>query len=55
METVLTDCFWCGEAYDKSLTVCPQCATKRKEKNGLLLKSGPRKEVVVKLTAAPVQ
>jgi hypothetical protein len=25
-----------------------------KEKNGVLLKSGPRKEVVVKLTAAPV-
>ena len=32
METVLTDCFWCGETYDKVLTVCPQCAVRKEER-----------------------
>lgn len=28
METILTDCFWCGEAYDIGLHKrCPQCST----------------------------
>jgi hypothetical protein len=28
METVLKDCFWCGEAYDIGLHErCPKCST----------------------------
>lgn len=27
METVLKDCFWCGESYPIQTTACPKCAT----------------------------
>jgi hypothetical protein len=28
METVLKDCFWCGQSYSMEVTACPNCAVK---------------------------
>lgn len=34
METVLKDCFWCGQSYSMEVAACPNCATRTNAMNG---------------------
>jgi len=34
VETVLKDCFWCGQAYSMEVAACPNCATRTNAMNG---------------------
>lgn len=34
METVLKDCFWCGQSYSLEVAACPNCASRTNAMNG---------------------